>query len=68
MSTEGVVPNHLVARHLVPEWKAGSTTSPKKIVRTIFRLLKVSRLSFLTFYLFSSVLCSVFVITVVDIS
>ena len=63
----GVVPNPLLSRPLRPEWNAGSMTSLNIFVRTIFRFSKVSRFSFLTFRLFSLVLCSVSVITVAGI-
>ena len=68
MSTWGVVPNPLVARPLLPELKAGLTTSLNIFVRTIFRFYKISLFYFLTFRLFSFVRCSIYVINVTDIS
>ena len=46
MSTRGVVPNNLVARTLLLEWKMGSTNSLNIFVRTIFMFSKVSLSSF----------------------
>ena len=66
-STGGVMPNTLVERPLMPEWKAGLTTSLKHFVRTTFRLSKVSCFYPLTFHLISFVLCYVSVIAVAGI-
>ena len=53
MSTRGVVSKPLVDNPRLLEWKDGSITSSKFLVKTIFKFMKVLHLSFLTFH-FSS--------------